>query len=109
LENVFNAIASLGLDPLYVFLAAVLLDDVLGVLQAVRTKTFNLSKLPSFLSSQLGTKEFLVVAGAAVAANSAGANVHQAALVIVVAGGGAMTLALVKDIYGKVVTLVTGK
>jgi hypothetical protein len=109
LDNLFRAVVSLGYDPLYVFLGAVAIDNVVGILQAVRTKTFDLHKLPSFLASQFGTKAFLVVAAAAYAAYAAGSSVHDAALAVVAAGGFALTLAVVKDIFQKITVLVTGK
>ena len=107
--GVVNALAASGFDPLYIFFGAVLLDDVVGVLAAVRTKSFDFHKLPSFLASQFGTKQALVVAAAAAAAYQAGGDAHQAALALVAVGGGAMTLAVARDIFSKVVTLVTGK
>lgn len=109
MDSVVSAVNALGLDPVYIFLVAVVLDILAGVVQAVRTKTFDFHKLPSFLRSQLGTREFLVVAAAALAAMNTGGNAHSAALSVVSLGGFGMTLALAKDIFDKIRTIVTGK
>jgi hypothetical protein len=41
------------LNSLLVVLASILLDTVMGVFLAIKTNTFNLSKLPQFLASNV--------------------------------------------------------
>jgi hypothetical protein len=86
------------------FLVAVILDDLLGVMLAVRTGTFDPNKLPSFLESQFGTKQAAALAGAVLVAVFAGqyASIQTAALALVTAGGSAMTLSVLGDIIEKV-------
>jgi hypothetical protein len=50
------------------FALTVGLDNVLGVLNAIKDKTFQLAKLGSFLESQYGTVRALVVLGAVASA-----------------------------------------
>lgn len=104
--DVTSAILAFGFSPLVAFAAAVVVDNVLGIAVAVKAKTFDAKKLPSFLASQFGTKEALVVAAAAYAAYSTGGDVKTAMTAVVVAGGGALTVAVAKDIYGKIKALV---
>jgi hypothetical protein len=104
--DVTSAVLALGSSPLVVFAAAVIVDDLLGVALAVKTKTFDAKKLPSFLESQFGTKEFLVVAAAAFAAYETGGDAKAAATAVVVAGGFALTVAVGKDILDKIKAFV---
>lgn len=106
--DVVSAILAVGLSPLVAFAVAVVVDDVAGVALALKTKTFSWAKLPSFLESQFGTKEALVVAAAAYAAYAAGGDVKAAATAVVVAGGSALTVAVIKDIILKFKAIVTG-
>lgn len=99
--DIVSAILSLGLSPLVIFAVAVFGDDVLGVAVGIKTKTFSLNKLPSFLASQFGTKEFLVVAAAALAAYETGGDAKAAATAIVVTGGFALTASVLRDAFGK--------
>jgi ketopantoate hydroxymethyltransferase len=104
--DVTGAILAFGFSPLVAFAVAVVVDDVLGVAVAVKTKTFDAAKFPSFLASQFGTKEALVVAAAAFAAYQTGGNVKAAATAVVVAGGSALTVSVAKDILDKIKALV---
>lgn len=107
--DVVSAVLAFGLSPLVAFAAAVLVDDVLGIAVAVKTKTFDSKKLPSFLASQFGTKEFLVVASAALVAYETGGDAKAAATAVVVAGGSALTVSVLKDAWGKVKAFVGAK
>ena len=104
--DIGSALQAVGLSPLVAFVAAVVVDDVFGIALALKAKTFDLKKLPSFLESQFGTKEFLVVATAAVAAYVSGGDVKAAATAVVVAGGSALFLSVLKDIYAKALAFV---
>ena len=104
--DISSAVLAAGLSPLAAFVVAVVVDDVLGIALAIKAKTFDPAKLPSFLASQFGTKEALVVGAAAFAAYQSGGDVKSAATAIVVAGGSALTIATAKDIYAKVKAFV---
>lgn len=104
--DIGSVLQAIGLSPLVAFVVAVVIDDAFGIALAVKSKTFDLKKLPSFLESQFGTKEFLVVATAAVAAYLSGGDVKAAATAVVVAGGAALLLSVLKDIYAKALAFV---
>jgi hypothetical protein len=104
--NVTSAILAFGFSPLAAFIVAVVVDDVLGIALAVKTKTFDSNKLPSFLASQFGTKQALVVAAAAYAAYVTHGDVKAAATAVVTAGGAALTVSVAKDIFGKIKALM---
>lgn len=107
--NLVDAFLAFGFSPLALFLLAVVVDDILGVIKAVKAKTFDAKKLPSFLASQFGTKEFLVVASAALAAYETGGDVKSVATGVVVAGGSALLVATCKDIYSKAKDILASK
>jgi hypothetical protein len=88
------------------FVVAVVLDDTLGVIGAIKTKTFDIHKLGSFLVSQFGTRAALSLLGLIVAAYVSGGDVRSAALAALAAGGGAVTLGVLADCYAKVKALV---
>ena len=101
LSNLGNAVLAFGLSPLVAFAVAVVVDDVFGVVLAFKTKTFDANKLPSFLGSQFGTKAALVAATAGFAAYSTGGDFKVAATTVVVTGGSALFVSVLKDIYAK--------
>ncbi len=118
----FNAIAhalAAAVPPAIVsFIALVALDNLLGIANAVRSKTFDLHKLGSFLESQLGTKRLLVVVGAAGVAvvgallpnmgkplNDVARAVQDAALATLLAGALANAAAVADDCRLKVLLL----
>lgn len=101
--DITNALLTLGpYFPLIAFAAAVVADDVAGVAVALKTKTFDSAKLPSFLKSQFGTVKAGVVAVAALTAYYTGGDVKGAALAVVVSGGSALTISVVADFVSKV-------
>ena len=99
-------ISSLSGDALVLFVLAVVIDNALGVLDAILGHTFDPHRLPSFLASQFGTKQALAVLGLVVAAYLTGGDAHQAALAAITAGGSALTLSVLADIYGKLKGLI---
>lgn len=99
-------ISSLSGDAIGLFVLAVIIDDFLGVLDAVLGHTFDPKKLPSFLASQFATKQGLAVLGLVLTAYVTGGDAHQAALAAVTAGGSAMTLSVLADIYSKLKGLI---
>ena len=107
--DVVSAVLAFGLSPLAAFAAAVVVDDLLGIAVAVKTKTFDAKKLPSFLASQFGTKEALVVAAAAFASYQVNGDAKAAATAVVVAGGSALTVSVLKDVFGKVKAFAAAK
>lgn len=107
--SIVNSILGLGVSPLIVFLVFVAIDDIAGIVLAVKTKTFDGNKLPSFLASQLGTKEFIVVAVAAFTTYQTGGDVKSAATAVVIGGGFALIISLLKDIFDKVKAILGKK
>jgi hypothetical protein len=105
--NIPSAVIALAGTAVGAFVVAVVIDDVLGVLVAIKAKTFDANKLPAFLESQFGTKQAAALAGAILVAVISGqyANLQDAALALVAAGGGALTLSVLADIYGKIKAL----
>ena len=106
LGNLPAVISSLAGSAVGAFVVAVALDNALGILNAIKAKSFDVHKLASFLSSQFGTKQALALGGLVVAAYVSGGDVHQAALAALTAGGGALTLSVLADAYGKIKALV---
>lgn len=88
------------------FVLAVIVDDALGVVLAIKSKTFDVHALPSFLESQFGTKTALALLGLIAASYFAGGDVKQAALAALAAGGGALTASVAADILAKIKALV---
>ena len=104
--NLPTVLISLAGSAVGAFVLAVFIDDALGVIGAVKTRTFTLAKLPSFLESQFGTQRALALLGLIVAAYVAGGDAKSAALAALTAGGGALTLSVLADAYGKIKALV---
>lgn len=107
LDNLPALLASLAGSAVGAFVAAVVLDNVLGVIGAIKAKTFDSHKLPSFVASQFGTKQALALLGLIVAAAASGGDVKTATLAALTAGGGAMTIGVLADVYGKIRALVS--
>lgn len=101
-------LASLAGSAVGAFVLAVIIDDALGVISAIRTKSFSVKELPTFLESQFGTKQALALLGLIAAAYFAGGDAHQAALAALAAGGGAMSASVAADIVGKIRALASG-
>lgn len=98
------------------FVVMVALDDLAGVVLALKTKTFDWNKLPSFLESQFGTRQAVALLGLVATATLTAvgsALVHggltqmalqgisDAALAAATAGAGAMLLSVVGDFAAK--------
>lgn len=105
------------------FVVLVGVDDVLGVVLALKTHTFDLHKLGSFLESQFGTRRAIALAGtvATAAISAAGAalihggltqsalqGIADAALAAATAGAAAQLLAVVSDLAAKLQAIVGG-
>ncbi len=99
------------------FVIAVILDDIAGVLVALKQKTFDPNKLPSFLESQFGTRQAVALFGLVVTAVTTAVGsvlVHggltqtglqviaDAALAAASAGAAAMLLSVLSDLFDKV-------
>lgn len=104
-------------STLGVFVVAVGLDDLAGILVAVKQKAFDWNKLPSFLESEFGTRQaaalFGLVATAAVGAvgsalvhggltQTALQGIADAAFAAATAGAGTMLLSVLSDAFAKV-------
>ncbi len=96
--------ADLGIGAagaIILFAITVGLDNILGVLNAIKDKTFELAKLGSFLESQYGTVRALIVLGAvasavvAAVADTLVAGPTTAALLITAAENVALSVAIV--------------
>lgn len=105
-SNLPAVISALAGSAVGAFVIAVAIDNALGIVAALKSKTFNFNKLPSFLESSFGTKQALAVGGLVVAAAVSGGDVKQAALAALTAGGGALTLSVLADAYSKTKALV---
>ena len=104
--NIPSLLISLAGSAVGAFVLAVILDDALGVIGAIKTKTFSTKELPSFLESQFGTRQALALGGLIVAAAVSGGDVRSAVLAALTAGGGALTLSVLADAYAKIKALV---
>lgn len=105
IDNLPSVLVGLAGTAVGSFVLAVILDDALGVLAALRAGNFAWAKLPSFLESQFGTKQALALLGLIVAAYVAGGDVRSAALAALTAGGGALTLSVLRDVYAKILAI----
>lgn len=106
LDNIPAVLAGLAGTAVGSFVLAVVIDNVLGVISALRAGNFAWAKLPSFLESQFGTKAALSLLGLIVTAYVAGGDVKSAALAALTAGGGALTLSVLRDVYAKILAIV---
>lgn len=106
LGNLPSVIISLAGSAVGAFVLAVVIDDLLGVALAVKSKAFDVHKLASFLESQFGTKQALALGGLILAAYVSGGDVKSAALAAITAGGSALTLSVLADVYSKIKALV---
>ena len=103
LTSVVAAFVNASGYALAAFIILVGVDLVVGIVSAVVKKEFDLNYLPSFLETSLGVRFGVIVLSAYLGTNSAtGTSAHDAALAVVTAGGGAMSLSLLKDIIVKV-------
>lgn len=100
-------LASLAGSAVGAFVLAVVIDDALGVIGAIKAKTFDVHKLASFLSSQFGTREAVVLLGLIAASYFSGGDIKQATLAALAAGGGALTAAVAADIFAKIKALAS--
>lgn len=107
LDNLPALLVSLAGSAVGAFVLAVIVDDLLGIVAAVKSKTFDVHKLPSFLESQFGTKAALSLLGLIAAAYFAGGDIKAASLAALAAGGGAATAGVVADIVAKIKGLIT--
>lgn len=98
------------------FVVMVALDDLAGVVLALKTHTFDWNKLPSFLESQFGTRQAAALLGLVATATltavgsalvhggltqTALQGIADAALAAATAGAGAMLLSVVGDFAAK--------
>ena len=106
-----SVLASLTGSAIGAFVVAVAIDVVLGVAVAVKSKSFDAHKLPSFLESQFGTKAALALAGLVVTAYLASAghvpDVRSAVLAAATAGAAGMVASVGADIVQKLRALVS--
>ena len=100
-------LASLAGSAVGAFVLAVIVDDALGVIGAIKAKTFDVHALPSFLVSQFGTREAAALLGLVAVAYFSGGDIRQATLAALAAGGGALTAAVTADIVAKIKALVS--
>jgi hypothetical protein len=107
-DQISAILASLAGSAVGAFVLAVIVDDALGVAGAIKTKTFAVKELPTFLVSQFGTREAAALLGLIAAAYFSGGDIKQATLAALAAGGGALTAAVVADIVSKIKALVSG-
>jgi hypothetical protein len=112
LDHLATLLSSLAADAVVAFVIAVIADDFIGVFVAIRKGVFSWNKLPSFLESQFGTRQAAALAGTVVMAYLTGqvhdlAQAHAAALAVVTAGGGALTLSVLKDAISKLQSLIS--
>lgn len=107
-----------------VFVLAVVLDDVAGILLAIKEHTFDPNLLPSFLESQFGTVKAAALLGLVATATITAVGsallhggltqlalqgIADAALAAATAGAGAMLLSVVSDLLSKVQALFGAK
>jgi hypothetical protein len=93
------------------FILAVLADDILGIVLAVKAGKFDWNRLPSFLESELGTKAALALLGLVVTAVltagvSGTSDIRGAALAALTAGAAAKTASVVADAVSKARALI---
>lgn len=105
-DHIAALLASLVGSAVGTFVVAVLVDDALGIVLAIKHKAFDAKALPSFLSSQFGTKSALALAGLIVTAALAGGDVRTAVSAAATAGAVAMTAAVVADLKDKIRQIV---
>ena len=99
------------------FVIAVIVDDVAGLLEAVRHGKFDWKKLPSFMESEFGSQKAAALLGLVIAAATTAVGsvlVHggltqtglqaiaDATLAAATAGAAAMLLSVLSDIFDKV-------
>lgn len=116
LDSLLNQLAVAAGTTVGSFVIAVIVDVAAGVALAVKTKSFDLHRLPDFLESQFGTKKALALAGMVVAAatSAAGAallhgldsqalqGIADAGFAAATIGAAGMLLSVVADIFSKV-------
>ena len=107
-DNLPPLLAALAGSLVGTFVLAVVIDNILGVIGAIKSKTFDVKELPTFLESQFGTKVALSLLGLIVASYFAGGDAKQAALAALAAGGGALTASVGADIVAKIRALASG-
>lgn len=115
-SSILTPLAIFAGSAIGAFVIGVVLDDLLGILVAVRQHKFDANKLPSFLESQFGTKKAAALLGlvsAAVTTAVGAALIHggltQSALQAIAdagfaaatAGAAAMLLSVVSDLIDK--------
>lgn len=117
LGGVLAPLAVIAGSAIGTFAIAVTLDDLAGIVVAVKLKTFDVHKLGSFLESQYGTKRAIALGGLVVAAvttavgsvllsggltQSALQAIADAAFAAATTGAAAMLLSVLADLFGKV-------
>jgi hypothetical protein len=116
LSSILTPLAVIAGTAIGSFVIAVVLDDVAGILVALKQHVFDPNKLPSFLESQFGTRKAAALLGlvtAAVTTAVGSALIHggltqdalqgiaDAAFAAATAGAAAMLLSVVSDIFDK--------
>lgn len=117
ISSILTPLAVVASSAIGTFVVAVLVDDVVGILVAIKAKRFDPHQLPSFLESEFGTKQALALAGLVATAVSAAAGaailkgglnqqalqaIADAAFAAASAGAAALLLSVVTDIKDKV-------
>lgn len=123
LSSILGPLAVFAGSAIGSFVVAVAIDIGFGIVLAVKTKTFDGSKLDSFMRSQFGTQKAAALLGlvaAAVMTSIGSALIHggltqtalqgvaDAALAAATAGAGAMMLSVLSDIFTKFGQLTGG-
>lgn len=116
-SSILTPLAIVAGSAVGAFVIAVLLDDIAGILLALRKGRFDWNQLPSFMESEFGTQKAAALLGLVVAAvtSAAGAalvhggltsaalqGVADAAFAAATAGAGAMMLSVLSDLFTKV-------
>lgn len=112
-DDIPALISGLAGSAVGAFVAAVLVDDIFGVVLAIKTRTFKPAELASFLESQFGTRRALALAGAvataAVAAYTGRQDIKSAVLAAATAGATALTVGVIADIRTKALAILASK
>lgn len=116
LSSILAPLAVIAGTAIGSFVIAVIIDDVAGILVAIKLHAFDANQLPSFLESEFGTRKAAALLGlvaAAVTTAVGSALIHggltqdalqaiaDAAFAAASAGAAAMLLSVVSDIFDK--------
>jgi len=117
LSSILSPLAVIAGSAVGTFVIAVGLDDLAGILVALKQKKFDWNKLPSFLESQFGTRQAAALFGLVIAAVTTAVGsvlIHggltasslqalaDAAFAAASAGAAAMLLSVLADLFAKI-------